>query len=302
MNPHKIILVAGPTASGKSALALEIARRENGTIINADAMQIYADLPILTNQPSPAEQKEIPHELFAICDPAERSSAGKWRALAVAAIEKTLASGRVPILVGGTGLYFKALFGGLADIPDVPDEVRLKAQQLYDESGEEKFRRELTKRDPESAARIARNDRQRLIRAYEVVAHTGKTLGEWQKKGLEAGGWGSGNDEMIFFLAPSLQPLAPESHLLLPDRDKLYATCDARFARMITQGAVEEVQAFLRRGLDPALPAMKIIGVREIAAYLKKEATLEEAIARAQQATRNYAKRQVTWFRNQWKL
>jgi tRNA dimethylallyltransferase len=298
MSSPKIILIAGPTASGKSALALEKAKSLNGVIINADAMQVYSGLPILTNQPSAAAQKAIPHELYAVLDPSERSSAGKWRALAQDAIEKALQAGRTPILIGGTGLYFRALLGGLADIPEIPEAVRTQTKNLYDELGEEKFRRELAKLDPESASRIARNDRQRLIRAYEVVVHTGRPLGEWQKKGLGARGWGSKENGSLF-LAPSPQPLAPESHLLMLERDQLYAACNARFAEMIKRGAVEEARAFLKRGLDPALPAMKTIGLREIAAHLRGDISLDAAIAKAQQATRNYAKRQLTWFRNQ---
>jgi len=297
MSPPKIILIAGPTGSGKSALALELARRENGTIINADAMQIYAGLLILTNQPDAEAQKEIPHALYAALDPTEKSSAGIWRKLAIAAIEETATEGRTPILVGGTGLYFKALLGGLADIPEIPNEIRTQLQLRYDEIGEEKFRHELSKRDPESASRIARNDRQRLIRAYEVVAHTGKALGEWQKKS-EARGWRLENSSS----ASSLKPLAPEFHLLLPPRDKLYAACDTRFVSMIERGAVEEVRQFLKRNLEPALPVMKTIGLREIASHLRGEMTLAQATAKAQQATRNYAKRQMTWFRNQWKF
>ncbi len=151
MSQPKLILIAGPTASGKSALALDLARKTRGTIINADAMQIYAGLPILTAQPSAEEQKEIPHELYAVLDPAEHSSAGRWLALATEAIEKAGEAGRTPILVGGTGLYFRALLGGLAEIPDIPEDVRTAVQKLYDEIGEEKFRCELAKLDPDSA-------------------------------------------------------------------------------------------------------------------------------------------------------
>jgi len=297
MSQQKIILIAGPTAAGKSALALDLARKNRGTIINADAMQIYAGLPVLSAQPPAEERQEIPHELYGVLDPAEASSAGKWLGLATAAIERTVAAGRIPILVGGTGLYFRALLGGLADIPPIPDTVRAETQAMYDALGEEKFRATLATIDPASAARLARNDRQRLIRAYEVAAHTGKALGEWHEKGrLEAGGW-----KLAVKLSPAsgLQPLASEPHLILPPREELYAACDARFRQMIGRGAVEEVRAFLQRNLAPTLPAMKTIGVREIGAYLQGESTLDDAIAKAQQATRNYAKRQMTWFRNQ---
>jgi tRNA dimethylallyltransferase len=281
MSQQKIILVAGPTAAGKSALALDLARKQRSTIINADAMQIYAGLSVLSAQPSTVEQAHIPHLLYGVLAPDERSSAGRWLALALDAISKTAAEGRMPILVGGTGLYFRALLGGLADIPSIPESVRGETERLYDALGEEAFRRELTKRDADSAARLARNDRQRLIRAYEVAVHTGKALSEWQK----------GSGENLF---PN-----PEWHLLMPSREELYAACDKRFEKMIANGAVEEAKIFLARNLDPELPAMKTIGLREIGAHLSGECTLEQAITKAQQMTRNYAKRQMTWFRNQ---
>ena len=258
MSMSKIILIAGPTASGKSALALELAQTIRGTIINADAMQIYAGLPILTAQPNEEEQKRFSHLLYGVTDPSEASSAGKWLALAREAIQKTVEAGRAPILVGGTGLYFKALLDGLADIPDIPDDVRDQTQKLYNEIGEEKFRFELEKLDPESTARLAKNDRQRLIRAYEVILHTGKPISYWQKRGSGSGVLG-------------LRENMPEPHLLMPPRDELYAACDKRFERMVERGAVEEVRKLLDRKLDPALPAMKILGVREIASYLNGE-------------------------------
>lgn len=263
---------------------MRLARQRNGCIINADAMQVYAGLPILTAQPEPQDRAEILHLLYEITDPAEASSAGKWLTQARAAIDETLANGHTPLLVGGTGLYFEAILGGLADIPPIPDEARAKAENLYAEWGEAKFRAALAALDPISATRIARNDRQRLIRAYEVVEHTGKPLTEWQKTGPE----GLGKDFAI------------ERHLLLPPREELYAACDKRFHLMIKRGAIEEVKKLIARKLSPALPAMKILGVREIAAHLRGEANLEESIVKAQQMTRNYAKRQMTWFRNRW--
>ncbi|MDD3371001.1 MAG: tRNA (adenosine(37)-N6)-dimethylallyltransferase MiaA [Alphaproteobacteria bacterium] len=283
MAHETIILIGGPTASGKSALAMRLARQKNGSIINADAMQVYSGLPILTAQPSPEDKAEIPHLLYEITDPAQPSSAGKWLALARAALRETIAKGRTPILVGGTGLYFSALLGGLADIPLIPDDVRDNARRLYETWGEEKFRAELAQRDLKSASRIARNDRQRLIRAFEVVEHTGKALSEWQKSGAGEG-----------------STYKTERHLLLPDRAELYATCDKRFLAMIERGAIDEVRNLCARDLSPLLPSMKILGLREIAAYLHGQMTRENAIVKAQQKTRNYAKRQMTWFRNQW--
>ncbi|MDE1900798.1 MAG: tRNA (adenosine(37)-N6)-dimethylallyltransferase MiaA [Alphaproteobacteria bacterium] len=285
MSRRKIILIGGPTASGKSALAMQIARREKGAIINADAMQVYAGLPVLTAQPDIADRAEIPHLLYEITDPAEASSAGKWLTQAQNAIAQVTAAGRTPILVGGTGLYFRALLGGLADIPPIPDAVRVETAHLYDQLGEEEFRAALAGKDPESAARIARNDRQRLVRAYEVVAHTGKALAAWQQDGAAA----TAGDDLY------------ERRLVLPPRDALYAACDKRFVSMIDRGAIDEVRDLMARNLSPALPAMKILGLREIAAYLRDEITRADMTAKAQQATRNYAKRQMTWFRNQWK-
>jgi len=310
---QRIILIGGPTASGKSALAMGIARQVQGSIINADAMQIYAGLPILTAQPDAKDRDEIPHLLYEVTDASEASSVGKWLALAQAAIEQVLAEGRTPILVGGTGMYFKALLEGLAEIPDIPDAVRDEAEDLYQKWGEEKFRAALAKLDSESDMRIARNDRQRLVRAYAVATHTGKSLKEWQRERPEAGGQRPENsDNGLSNGTPP--PLAGggrgwgllaipgyEFRLLLPPREELYAACDKRFLSMIERGAINEVKKLMARNLSPALPAMKILGVREIAAHLRGEISLKEAIAKAQQMTRNYAKRQMTWFRNQWR-
>jgi len=308
MMQNSIILVGGPTASGKSALAMRLARGKNGSIINADAMQVYKGLPILPAQPDPQDRADIPHLLYETTDAAEASSAGKWLAQARAAIAQTRAQGRTPILVGGTGLYFDALTKGLADIPSIPDDIRAESAKLYAEWGEAKFREVLAQRDPESASRIARNDRQRLIRAYEVIDHTGKTLGEWQKgdSGFKIRDSGK---SLSFLESRGPNPeFSFECHLLLPPREQLYAACDKRFLRMIERGAIEEVKNLIARNLPPApvsstgqvLPAMKILGVREIAAYLRGEMSLDAAIAKAQQLTRNYAKRQTTWFGNKW--
>lgn len=285
MSQQKIILVAGPTAAGKSALALDLAQKHNGSIINADAMQVYEGLPLLSAQPSPEEQKQCPHALYGVVDPATPSSAGLWLGLAQKAVQQAVAEGRTPILVGGTGLYFRAFLGGLAEIPPIPDSIRTQSKNLYDEVGEEKFRAMLAERDPVSATRLARNDRQRLIRAYEVALHTGKSLDQWHSQ--------SGN------VIPAQADILFETHVLLPPREELYSRCDQRFLTMMKRGAIEEVQNFLNRNLDPDLPAMKTIGVRELGAHLKGEMSLDEAISKSQQATRNYAKRQMTWFRNQ---
>lgn len=285
MTKKPLFMIGGPTASGKTALALEIARRENGVIINADAMQVYARLPLLTAQPSVEEKQEIQHELFEIFEPSEKSSAGRWLLLARAAIDEVVTQDKTPVVVGGTGMYFGALLGGLAEIPPIPDEGRAQAIALYDSVGHDAFRAELAKLDADSAARLMPNDRQRLIRAYEVVAHTGKTLGQWQKEGA----------------AQSIEnAFEVKRHVLMPERAALYAACDARFLRMIDRGALDEVRALMAENLDTDLPSMKILGVPELAAHLRGEITLDEAVAKAQQSTRNFAKRQMTWFRNQW--
>jgi tRNA dimethylallyltransferase len=307
MSQEKMILIAGPTASGKSAFALDLARRHDGVIINADAMQVYEGLPVLTAQPSAEDRMSSPHELYGCINPEENFSAGKWVTRAHESIRRTLRDKRLPIVVGGTGLYFRALLGGLAEIPPIPDQVRDDAQNLYDDIGEEKFRAALRKLDPLTAEKLARNDRQRLIRAYEVAKHTGKALGEWHalsaskvkfpsrlREGNDAKGVMGVGGELAVSGTLTIEP-----HLILPPRDQLYAACDKRFTYMIEQGAVDEVRAFLQRGLNPILPAMKTIGVREIGAYLAGAWTLDEAITKAQQMTRNYAKRQLTWFRNQ---
>ena len=296
MTTHALILIGGPTASGKSALALDLARRRNGVIINADAMQVYRDLPLLTAQPSPEDKAAIPHELYEITDPATPSSVGKWKNLAEDALRRCVAAGQTPVLVGGSGLYFKALLDGLAEIPAIPDKAREEARALYEELGSESFRALLAQRDADSAARIPPNDRQRLIRAYEVVAYTGKPIGAW-RSAMRAEIDHDGDNLLLNGLR-----FRVERHCLAPPREQLYAACDRRFLSMIERGALAEVSAILARALDPALPAMKILGLRELATHLRGERNLSEAIAQAQQATRNYAKRQMTWFRNQWAM
>jgi tRNA dimethylallyltransferase len=275
-----ILIVAGPTASGKSALALAIAEHFRGTIINADSMQVYRDLRVLTARPGPEAEARAPHRLYGVIDAAEACSAGHWRGLALAEIVAARHAGRLPLLVGGTGLYLHALVHGLAAVPSIPAAVRAEARALYAELGAAAFHACLAARDPEAAARLQPGDAQRLVRAYEVVAATGRTLGDWQR-------------------APSPSGIGDAAAvLLLPPRAALYAACDARFAAMLDLGAIEEVRALLERGLPEDLPAMKAVGLREIADMLRGRATREEAVAAAQQATRRYAKRQLTWIRH----
>jgi tRNA dimethylallyltransferase len=278
---HHIVIVAGPTASGKSILALALTERLNGIVVNADSMQIYRDLPILTAQPDAAARARVPHRLYGEIDAAEQFSVGAWRALALAEIASAARTGQTPILTGGTGLYFRALLEGLAPVPPIPPAIRAAAQALRAEIGIGAFHRELAALDPEAAARLKPGDRQRVLRAYEVAKATGRTLAAWQAE-------------------PSAGPaVSAEMILLLPPREALYAACDARVLAMIEHGATEEVRALLARNLEPDLPAMRALGVAELARWLQGKTMREEAIAALQQATRNYAKRQITWFKHQ---
>jgi len=274
-----IVIVAGPTASGKSALAAALAAEFSGVVINADSQQVYRDLPILTAQPTAAMQARVPHRFYGIIDAGESCSAGRWLALARAAIADAKAAGQLPILAGGTGLYFEALLKGLAELPPIPAAARAEAKALHAQLGPAGFHARLAALDPEAAARLPPSDTQRLTRAYEVAIATGRPLSAWQKD-QEA--------------PPAARAAAI---VLLPPRETLYAACDARVLEMMAGGAEAEVQALLARRLAPDLPAMKAVGVREIGTWLAGAASCAEAIAAMQQATRNYAKRQYTWFR-----
>jgi tRNA dimethylallyltransferase len=281
-----VLLIAGPTASGKSALALRLAERRGaslgGEIVNADALQLYADLEVLSARPTAEEMARAPHHLFGVADGADGWSVGRWLDAALPVLAGIAARGRRAIVVGGTGLYFRALTQGLADIPATPPAVRQAAAETSERLGEDAFRSGLAARDPAAAARIAPGDRQRLLRAWEVAEATGRALTDWQ--------------------AGTQAPLRPDQWralVLEPERKALYARCDARLGAMIDAGAVEEVKALVARKLDPLAPVMKAVGVRELAAHLAGGLTLAEATALAQQETRRYAKRQLTWFRNQ---
>jgi tRNA dimethylallyltransferase len=275
-------LIAGPTASGKSALALRLAETLGGEVVNADSMQLYADLRLLSARPSAEDEARAPHHLYGVADAAETWSVGRWLDAARDALAGIAARGRTAIVVGGTGLYFRALTQGLAEIPPTPEPVRSQARADYARLGEDAFRARLAGLDPLAAARIAPGDRQRLLRAYEVAAATGRPLNAWQASTaptLDAGGW--------------------RAVAIAPPRDALYARCDLRLETMLRHGALDEVKALVARGLDPELPAMKALGVRELAAHLAGQLSLAKALALAQQETRRYAKRQGTWFRNQ---
>ena len=278
----RIWLIAGPTASGKSALALTLAEATGAEIVNADALQLYADLRLLTARPDDGELARAPHHLFGTVDAAEGWSVGRWQRAGLALIAEITGGGRDVIVVGGTGLYLRALTHGLADIPEVPAEIRQASAADFTALGEAAFRARLGEVDPAAAARIAPGDRQRLARAWEVYAATGMSLGDHHATAtgaLPAGAW--------------------SAFALEPPRADLYARCNARLAAMLSHGALAEVEALLARNLDPALPALKAVGVQPLAAHLRGETTLETALAAAQQDTRRYAKRQMTWMRGQ---
>lgn len=276
----KLALIAGPTASGKSALALELAERHRGTVINADSAQVYRDLRVLSARPSPQEEARAPHRLFGIIDGAESCSAARWAADARAAIAEARATGRLPILVGGTGLYLRTLLDGIAPVPEIAPDIRAEIRALPVADA----RRQLHILDAPAAARLAAADTTRIARALEVVRATGRPLAEWQAE--RVGGIAG---------EVSLVPL-----ILLPDREWLVDRCDRRLAMMFDEGAIEEVARLLARSDIPAdAPIRRAIGVPEIAAFLAGEIDRDTALDRARLATRRYAKRQFTWFRNQ---
>ena len=283
-DPQKpILIVAGPTASGKSSLALAAADKYNGVIINCDAMQVYRELRLITARPSSEDEAKVPHKLYGVIPAAEACSAGIWRELAVAEIETCWRADRLPIVTGGTGLYIRALMEGLTDIPEIPREIREEVTERRDQIGPEAFRQELAKFDPVSAERLNPTDSQRMIRAYEVYLGTERSLTDWHQ------------------VAPTTPPLEAnyQSIIFEPPRDELYAKCEARFDWMIDTGVLDEVHALMELNLEPSLPAMKALGVPELITYLRDKMTLEDAVSAAKQATKRYAKRQMTWFRGQ---
>jgi tRNA dimethylallyltransferase len=274
-----VIVIAGPTASGKSALALRFAEQSDGVIVNADSAQIYRDLPILSAAPTAPEAARAEHRLYGVLDGAEPCSAAQWAEMAKREIADIHSSGGLPILVGGTGLYLRTLLQGIAPVPSIDPEIRRTVRA----SRVEQNRSRLARLDPDAATKLNPADTTRIARALEVVLSTGRTLADWQQQregGIE-------------------NKIDLRSLVLLPPRDWLYGRCDERFARMVDAGAADEVSALLARKLDPGLPVMRAIGVKEIAAWLQGEIGRNEAVAAGQQATRRYAKRQYTWFAHQ---
>ena len=278
-----VILIAGPTASGKSALALELAAKLGGVIINADSMQVYRDLRIITARPTPDEERRVPHRLYGHVDAAENYSVGRWFGEAAAALADTFGQGRPAIMTGGTGLYFSTLTRGIAAVPPVPAEIRRVVRNRLTTEGVAALHQELSKRDPATAARLKPGDRARITRALEVVLATGRSLAQWHEDNMPA----------------RLDLAAAAKVFLMPNRDELGLRIDARFDAMMSAGALEEVRAFAARNLDPNLPAMKAHGVPWLIRHLKGEIAMAEAVAQAKRDTRRYTKRQATWFRNQ---
>ncbi len=282
VQPRPVVIVAGPTASGKSALALDLARALGGTVINADSMQVYRELRILTARPSPQEEAIVPHRLYGVLPAAESCSAARWRTLALQTIAEAHEAGRLPILAGGTGLYLRTLSAGLSPIPEVPPAVRRETRRRLAEIGNAAFHAELGGRDPAMAARLHPGDSQRLLRAMEVLVATGRSLADWQHEPTEGAA-----GLAVFTIA------------LLPPRPVLRERISARFAAMLAAGALVEARSLAALRLPEDLPAMKAHGVRELIGHLAGALTLEEASRRAILLTGQYAKRQSTWLRHQ---
>lgn len=276
----KAIVFAGPTASGKSALALKLAERINGVVVNADSMQVYEDVPTLTARPSEQETEKVEHKLYGFLSCYDKFSVSDWIDEAARVTGEIASAGKVPVFAGGTGMYLQTLEEGISPLPDIPDEIRSKVRERFNQIGYEAFLSEFVQKDP----LVRLTDPQRLIRAAEVFETTGKSIVYWQSLPFEK------RVKADFF-----------NILVSPPREVLYERCDARFDKMMENGAVEEVEALLLKNPPPDALVMKALGVREIQSWLNGETTREEAVMRAQQMTRNYAKRQTTWFKHRFK-
>jgi tRNA dimethylallyltransferase len=279
----RVILIAGPTASGKSALALTLAEAHGGVIVNADSMQVYRELRIITARPTPDEERRVPHRLYGHVDAAENYSVGRWCVDVADVLAETKKTSQATIIVGGTGLYFTALTRGLAAVPPIPTEVRADVRARLSSDGVAALHAELARHDPGTAARLMPGDRARVTRALEVILATGRSLSDWHEQGMPA----------------SLDPALAAKAFLMPDRDELLRRIDTRFDAMMAAGALNEVRALAARGLDPNLPAMKAHGVPWLIRHLRGEIALADAVEGGKRDTRQYTKRQATWFRNQ---
>ncbi len=284
MTVGPVIILAGPTASGKSGLGLKLAEQFGGSVVNADSMQVYRELTVLTDRPTSCDEKLAPHHLYGVLSVFEQCSVGWWQRKSIIEVGKIIASGRIPIFVGGTGLYIDALINGIACIPKIPKPFRRDAIQLYEEVGGDEFRLRLSSSDEETAARLHPSDKQRLVRAWEVFQYTGRPISEWHANSKN-------------------KPISSGCFVikLMPPRQRLYRKCNSRFVRMVSGGALDEVVSLAALGLHPSMPAMKALGVSALLSYIQGKISLEDACSKACQETRNYAKRQYTWFRNQLK-
>ena len=281
----RVVLIAGPTASGKSALALALAEKIGGTVINADSMQVYRDLRVITARPTPEEEARVPHRLYGHVDAVENYSVGRWCRDVGSVLAKIAGEGRTPILVGGTGLYFKVLTSGLAAVPPIPADIRAQVRARLQSEGVAQLYAELTQRDPKTARRLMPNDRARVCRALEVVLATGRSLSDWHHEGMPA----------------LVEPERAAKVFVTCERKELVRRIEMRFGTMLEAGALDEVRWLAARKLDPLLPAMKAHGVPWLIRHLNGEISRDEAAAGAIMDTRRYAKRQLTWFRNQMK-
>ncbi len=278
-----VILVGGPTASGKTSLAIELAQKYNGVIINADSMQVYQELDIITARPNEHECQQAEHQVFGFISIKQHFSVAQWLEKVSQTIQETQLRKKTPILVGGTGLYFKALIEGLSPIPSIDMAIRKKIGNYYDEIGAQKFHDELHQIDPQAAERLSANDRQRCIRAMEIWHQTGQTLTYWQ------------NQPRKKFVNNAVF----KTFILLPNREKLYQKIEKRFDFMIENGALDEAKHIKELNLDRLLPGLKAVGLTSLLDYLDKKISLDEAITTGKTQTRRYAKRQFTWFKNQ---
>ncbi len=283
MNEIQAVLIAGPTASGKSARAIALAREWNGAVINADSMQVYQDLPILSACPSPQEAADAPHLLFGHIGAERNYSVGQWLEDAQSALAQAASQGRLPIFVGGTGMYFKALLQGLSAIPAVPEDVRARVREDHAGVAPEEMHARLREIDPLTAQKLRPTDPQRILRALEIFAATGAPLAAFQGARTK----------------PLLDAKSCRCLFIAPERAELARRIDARFDRMMQAGALDEVRRLLARGLDPALPAMRAVGVPGLIAHLRGESSLEAAVERGKRDSRQYARRQFTFARTQ---